>query len=46
VTMEQRRLGRSGAWVSELCLGTMMFREQGTNDHDQSIRQGPGPTPR
>jgi aryl-alcohol dehydrogenase-like predicted oxidoreductase len=23
--MEQRRLGSTGVWVSELCLGTMMF---------------------
>jgi aryl-alcohol dehydrogenase-like predicted oxidoreductase len=38
VTMEQRRLGSTGVWVSELCLGTMMFGEWGTKDHDQSIR--------
>jgi Aldo/keto reductase family len=38
VTMQQRRLGSTGVWVSELCLGTMMFGEWGTNDHDQSIR--------
>ena len=38
MTMEQRRLGRTGVWVSELCLGTMMFGEWGTKDHDQSIR--------
>jgi hypothetical protein len=25
VTREQRRLGSTGVWVSELCLGTMMF---------------------
>jgi len=36
--MEQRRLGSTGVWVSELCLGTMMFGEWGTNDHDESIR--------
>jgi aryl-alcohol dehydrogenase-like predicted oxidoreductase len=38
VTMEQRRLGTTGVWVSELCLGTMMFGEWGTKDHDESIR--------
>ena len=38
MTMEQRRLGRTGVWVSELCLGTMMFGEWGTKDHDESIR--------
>jgi aryl-alcohol dehydrogenase-like predicted oxidoreductase len=38
VTMEQRRLGTTGVWVSQLCLGTMMFGEWGTKDHDQSIR--------
>ena len=38
MTMEQRRLGSTGVWVSELCLGTMMFGEWGTKDHDQSIR--------
>src|SRR5260370_25167041 len=36
--MEQRRLGSTGVWVSELCLGTMMFGERGTKDHDESIR--------
>jgi aryl-alcohol dehydrogenase-like predicted oxidoreductase len=36
--MEQRRLGTTGVWVSQLCLGTMMFGEWGTKDHDQSIR--------
>jgi aryl-alcohol dehydrogenase-like predicted oxidoreductase len=36
--MEQRRLGSTGVWVSELCLGTMMFGEWGTKDHDASIR--------
>jgi aryl-alcohol dehydrogenase-like predicted oxidoreductase len=36
--MQQRRLGTTGVWVSELCLGTMMFGEWGTKDHDQSIR--------
>jgi hypothetical protein len=36
--MEQRRLGTTGVWVSQLCLGTMMFGEWGTKDHDESIR--------
>jgi aryl-alcohol dehydrogenase-like predicted oxidoreductase len=36
--MEQRRLGSTGVWVSELCLGTMMFGEWGIKDHDESIR--------
>jgi aryl-alcohol dehydrogenase-like predicted oxidoreductase len=36
--MEQRRLGSTGVWVSQLCLGTMMFGEWGTKDHGQSIR--------
>lgn len=38
MTMEQRRLGATGVWVSNLCLGTMMFGEWGTKDHDESIR--------
>jgi aryl-alcohol dehydrogenase-like predicted oxidoreductase len=38
VTMEQRRLGSTGVWVSQLCLGTMMFGEWGTKDHNESIR--------
>lgn len=38
MTMEQRRLGSTGVWVSELCPGTMMFGEWGTKDHDESIR--------
>ena len=38
MTMEQRHLGTTGVWVSELCLGTMMFGEWGTKDHDESIR--------
>ena len=38
MTMEQRRLGSTGVWVSELCLGTMMFGEWGTKDHNESIR--------
>jgi aryl-alcohol dehydrogenase-like predicted oxidoreductase len=36
--MEYRRLGRTGVTVSSLCLGTMMFGEWGTKDHDESIR--------
>lgn len=37
MTMQQRRLGSTGVGVSELCLGTMMFGEWGTKDHDESI---------
>jgi aryl-alcohol dehydrogenase-like predicted oxidoreductase len=36
--MEYRRLGRTGVSVSKLCLGTMMFGDWGTKDHDESIR--------
>jgi aryl-alcohol dehydrogenase-like predicted oxidoreductase len=36
--MEYRRLGRTGVSVSSLCLGTMMFGEWGTMDHDESVR--------
>src|ERR1700749_3141147 len=36
--MEQRILGRTGVSVSSLCLGTMMFGEWGTKDHDESIK--------
>ena len=36
--MEYRRLGRTGVSVSSLCLGTMMFGEWGTKDHDESVR--------
>jgi aryl-alcohol dehydrogenase-like predicted oxidoreductase len=36
--MEYRPLGRTGVSVSQLCLGTMMFGEWGTKDHDESIR--------
>lgn len=36
--MEQRRLGSTGVWVSPLCLGTMMFGDWGTKDHNESIR--------
>ena len=38
MTMQQRRLGSTGVWVSELCLGAMMFGEWGTKDHEESIR--------
>ena len=38
MTMEQRRLGSTGVWVSELCLGAMMFGEWGNKDHDECIR--------
>src|SRR5580692_258017 len=36
--MERNRLGNTGVWVSELCLGAMMFGEFGTKDHDESVR--------
>ena len=36
--MELRPLGRTGVQVSELCLGTMMFGDWGTKDHDECIR--------
>jgi len=36
--MEYRPLGRTGVSVSKLCLGTMMFGDWGTKDHDESIR--------
>jgi len=36
--MDYRPLGRTGVSVSTLCLGTMMFGEWGTKDHDESIR--------
>src|SRR5664279_5556212 len=36
--MDYRRLGRTGVSVSNLCLGTMMFGDWGTKDHDESIR--------
>ncbi len=35
--MEYRPLGRTGVSVSKLCLGTMMFGDWGTKDHDESI---------
>ncbi|MDG4825287.1 aldo/keto reductase [Asanoa sp. WMMD1127] len=36
--MEHRPLGRTGVSVSKLCLGTMMFGQWGTKDHDESVR--------
>ncbi|WBB67728.1 aldo/keto reductase [Micromonospora sp. WMMD812] len=36
--MEHRPLGRTGVSVSKLCLGTMMFGDWGTKDHDDSIK--------
>ena len=36
--MELRPLGRTGLQVSKLCLGTMMFGDWGTKDHDESIK--------
>ncbi|HEV7713042.1 MAG TPA: aldo/keto reductase [Asanoa sp.] len=36
--MELRPLGRTGVSVSKLCLGTMMFGDWGTKDHDESVR--------
>jgi aryl-alcohol dehydrogenase-like predicted oxidoreductase len=36
--VEHRPLGRTGVQVSKLCLGTMMFGDWGTKDHDESIR--------
>jgi len=36
--MEYVRLGKTGVWVSPLCLGTMMFGEWGNRDHDDSVR--------
>ncbi len=36
--MELRTLGRTGAKVSPLCLGAMMFGQWGNPDHDESAR--------
>ena len=36
--MDYRPLGRSGASVSQLCLGAMMFGAAGNPDHDESIQ--------
>ncbi|UJA20847.1 aldo/keto reductase [Thermoleophilia bacterium SCSIO 60948] len=35
--MEYRELGRTGMYVSPLCLGAMMFGSWGESDHDRSI---------
>ncbi len=35
--MQHRPLGRTGVSVSQLCLGTMMFGDWGTKDHEESI---------
>jgi aryl-alcohol dehydrogenase-like predicted oxidoreductase len=36
--MNYRPLGRTGVTVSSYCLGTMMFGDWGTKDHDESVR--------
>ena len=36
--MNYRKLGRTGAKVSPLCLGTMMFGQRGNPDHDDCAR--------
>jgi aryl-alcohol dehydrogenase-like predicted oxidoreductase len=36
--MEYRPLGRTGMYVSKLCLGAMMFGAFGNRDHDDSVR--------
>ncbi len=36
--MDTRELGRTGVYVSPLCLGAMMFGAWGNTDHDESIR--------
>jgi aryl-alcohol dehydrogenase-like predicted oxidoreductase len=36
--MEHRTLGRTGMYVSPLCLGAMMFGDWGNKDHDESVR--------
>src|SRR5260370_25282900 len=36
--MDYRPLGRTGVWVSQLCLGAMMLGDAGNPDHDDSIR--------
>jgi aryl-alcohol dehydrogenase-like predicted oxidoreductase len=38
MTMRYRTLGRTGTTVSRLCLGAMMFGQQGNPDHDDCIR--------
>ena len=36
--MEYRLLGRTGVWVSPLCLGTMMFGPWGNDDRADAVR--------
>jgi aryl-alcohol dehydrogenase-like predicted oxidoreductase len=36
--VEHRPLGRTGVSVSTLCLGTMMFGDWGTKDHQESVK--------
>jgi aryl-alcohol dehydrogenase-like predicted oxidoreductase len=36
--MEYRPLGRTGIWVSQMCLGAMMFGSFGNSDHDDAVR--------
>src|SRR6185295_10083079 len=36
--MDTRELGRTGVYVSPLCLGAMMFGAWGNTDHDESVR--------
>lgn len=36
--MEQRALGATGIWVSEQCLGAMMFGAFGNRDHEECAR--------
>jgi aryl-alcohol dehydrogenase-like predicted oxidoreductase len=36
--MKYRPLGRTGVWVSQLCLGAMMLGAFGNPDHDDAVR--------
>ena len=36
--MEMRPLGETGIWVSELCLGAMMFGAMGNTDHNECVQ--------
>ncbi len=36
--MENRPLGETGIWVSELCLGAMMFGAMGNTDHGECVQ--------